>query len=76
MKIAIDGTCYVGLPNAILLAQRNEVVALDIVTEKVAMLKQIDVSPSTIKRLMQELKHEGKIRRIGAKRGGEWEVVS
>lgn len=39
------------------------------------LAKQMDVSPSTIKRLMQELKHEGKIRRIGAKRGGEWEVV-
>lgn len=44
MKIAVAGTGYVGLSLATLLSQKNEVVALDVIPEKVDMINK-RVSP-------------------------------
>lgn len=38
MKVAIAGTGYVGLSNAVLLAQHHEVFAVDIIEEKVNLI--------------------------------------
>ena len=40
MKIAVAGTGYVGLSLAVLLARDNEVTAVDVVPEKVEMLRK------------------------------------
>lgn len=55
-KIAVAGTGYVGLSNAVLLAQHNEVIALDIIEEKVALIndKKSPIADTEVEQYLAE----------------------
>lgn len=57
MKIAVAGTGYVGLSLAVLLSQKNEVIALDIIKEKVDMINN-HISPIKDKEIEEYLKEK------------------
>ncbi|WP_313581542.1 nucleotide sugar dehydrogenase [Chishuiella sp.] len=80
MKITVVGTGYVGLSNAILLAQHNEVIALDIIPEKIEMLNN-KLSPIEDKEIIEflaekELNFKATLNKEEAYKNSEFVIIA
>lgn len=80
MKIAVAGTGYVGLSLAVLLAQNNEVVALDIVREKVDLInsKKSPISDAEIEDFLanKELNLRATLSKEDAYKGADFVIIA